>query len=311
MANELSFAALETNIGLAHYLAGMLRALLYDPTDLRVLMDRVPFVAGAGSESAKVGQYSRNFAFAAASTEISGGASNSAIGDSSFQLIVARRLLKFTISDLWRLVAPTGSLDLDLLAGIFVEATGLTLTDMLCALFPSLTANTAVGSTSADMSVEYMDDAMFALNLARVPAPYAMVLRPKAYNEWFASLATLGGGRQFKQDVQGLLSAGGPGAKGTIGNISVYDADSVGTDGGVSYYRSAMFGRGCFAYQIAPAVEMQKVLPPNVFRIDGGDVLIVHDYDAANAITAVYANFYPAVSEAEDARGVEIRSQVA
>lgn len=310
MANEITFADLETNVGLAHTLAGILRSKLYDPTDLRSLMTRVPFGDGTGSETTKVSQYSRDFAFTSVTSETDGSnVTNSDIGDASYQLTVVRKTLRFELGDLWRLVAPTGSLDLDLLAGIHVEATGLTLTDMLCALFPSLTANTAVGSTTADMSVDVMDDAMFALNLKRVNGMLAMVLRPKAYNEWLASLQTLGGPRQYKQDTQGMLSARGPGFKGVIGDIQVWDSDSVTLDGGSSYYRSAMFGVGCFDYQIAPAGKAAP--PPGTFHIDAGDVLVVHDYNATNAITASIGNFYPAVAEAEDARGVEIRSQVA
>lgn len=308
MANELTFDDLETNAGLAHYLAGLLQALLYDPTDLRSLMVQVPFEAGRGSPAAKVAQYSRDHIFTAATDEITGGGSNRDIGDASYQLEVARRYMKFAISDLWRLVAPTGSLDLDLLASIYVEATGRTLTDMLCALFPGLTANSAVGSTTGPMSVDVSDDAMFALNLARASSDLALVLSPKGYNEWFRSLSTLGGGRQFKQDVQGLLAASGPGLKGVMGNIQVYDSSAVRKDGGNTYYRQAMFARGCFAYQIAPAVQMMDLLPPNVFRVDAGQVLITHDYDHNNAVATSYGNFYPAVAEAEDARGVEIRS---
>jgi hypothetical protein len=309
MANELSFANLETDAGLAHYLAGMVRAKLADRTDLRGALDYIPFSAHMGSETVKVSQYNPAFTFAAASSEISGGASNSSIGSANFQLVVARRLLKFTMSDLWRIVAPTGSLNLDLLAQVINEAAGLTITDMVTTIFDDL-AN-AVGSTTADMSIDYQYDAQFQLNITRTPGPYYMVLKPKAFNELQASIRGELGAIQWVPATAEMLVAKGPGFKGTLNGTEIWDCDAVDVDGGGTYYHNAMFGRGCFAYTEAPVADVTDKLPPQVFRIDAGNVLIVHEYDADNGITEVIGSYFPAVVETEDARGVEINSQVA
>lgn len=309
MANELSFANLETDAGLAHILAGTVQALLYDPTDLRAVLARRPWTNNMGSETVKVTQYSRAHSFSAATSEIVGGASNADIGSANFQHTVARRVLQFQISDLWRMAAPTGSLDLDLLAGIFVEATGQTVTDMVTALFGSLSNN--VGSTTADMSLDFMYDAQFQLNLQRVPGPFTTVLRPKAFNELQSSIAAATGAVQFVPATAAMIAAKGPGFKGTLNGHDIWDSDSVPQDGGSTYYENAMFGAGCFEYAEAPPANVADALPPNVFRIDAGVVRIVHDYDAGNALTSAIADYYPSVVEAEDARGVEIRSQVA
>lgn len=309
MANELSFANLETDAGLAHVLAGDLAAKLYDPTDLRAVLVRRPWTNGLGSETVKVTQYSRAHAFAPATSEIVGGGSNADIDSGNYQHTIARRKLKFTVSSLWQQVAPNGSLDLDLLANIFVEATGLTVTDMVTALFGSLANN--VGSTTGDMSLDFIYDGQFQLNLQRVPGPFTTILRPKAFNELQSSIAAATGSVQWQPATAAMIMAKGPGFKGQLNGHDIWDSDSVAQDGGAQYYESAMFGMGCFEYVEAAPADLSAVLPANVWKIDAGVVRIVHEYNANDAITEVIADYYPSVVETEDLRGVEIRSQIA
>lgn len=309
MANEISWSNLETDAGIAHYLHGAIHESLYDPTDLRAAMARIDFRLGMGSETVKVTKVSPSHPFTAASTELSGGASNENIGSGNFQLTVARYLQKWQVSDLWRIVAVNGSIDLDLLARFIANATGLTITDVLTALFPSLSVS--VGSTVGQMSVDYMYDAQYKLNIARAGGPFFMVLAPHCFNKWQASLRGEGGAVQFVPATRDLLAARGPGFKGTFGNIEVWDSDSVSSDGGATYKRNAMFAAGCFAYTEAPVPDVADALPANVKTIVDGIVRIVHDYDAGNALTNVYGDYYPAVVEAEDGRGVLINALAA
>lgn len=306
MANEISWSNLETDAGLAHYLAGQVEALLYDPTDLRAVCRRRDFMSGMGSETIKVTQYSRAHTFAAATSELVGGASNADIGSANFQLTVSRRLIKWQASDLWRIVAPTGSIDMDLLAGVISEAAGLTVTDMLCALFPSL--SNSVGSTTAQMDFQTLLDAQYQLNDSRVPAPYSLVLAPHGFNKLQDDLVGQGGAIQWLPATAEMVAAKGPGFKGTLQGVDVWDSDSVTEDGGNTYHRAAMFGLGCFEFTEAPAFAVDDALPANVTRVLDGTVRLVHSYDADNGLTSVIGNYYPAVAEAEDARGVLINS---
>ncbi len=303
MANEISWANLETDAGLAHILAGEVHTLLYDPTDLRATCRRMEFMPNAGSETVKVTKIDRDQAFASASTEISGGASNSNIGSANYQLTVSRKVMQWQLSELWQRVAVAGSIDLRLLAGIIVEASGLTFTDILTALFPSLSVT--AGSTTDQMSVDYMFDAQYLLNTARATPPFHMVLSPHGFNKWHASLRNEGGALQFTPEAQGMVTRfGGPGFKGQFGDVLVWDSDSVPLDGGSTYRRSAMFDSSCFAYQEAPVVEP---LARNVSVLVNGIVRIVLDHNAADGYTMLYGDYYPAVSETEDSRGVQIR----
>lgn len=309
MANEISWANLETDAGLAHYLHNEVHVNLFDPTDLRAVMSRMDFSAGMGSETIKVTKVGGARTFAAASTEISGGASNQDIGSGNFQLTVSRRLMKWQVSELWKLVSRDGSIDLDLLRQQIVSATGQTVTDILCALFPSLTGT--VGSTTQQMSVDYLFDGQFALNNNRAAPPYTAVLLPHHWNRLQKSFRGEGGAIGFDPATREVIAARGPGYKGMFGGIDLWDADSVTLDGGSTYGRSAMFAQGCFQYTEAPVGDVADALPPNVRTIIDGIVRIVHSYDADNALTSIIGDYYPAVAEAEDSRGVQIRALAA
>lgn len=306
MANEISWANLETDAGLAHYLSNEIHVDLYDPTDLRATMTRVDFRAGMGSETIKTTRVSAAHTFAAASTEISGGASNSDIGSGNFQLTVARRLQKWQASELWKMVAVNGSINLDLLRALIVGSTGQTVTDMVAALFPSLA--TSVGSTTGQMSVDYLFDGQFELNNNRARPPYTTVLYPHHWNRLQKSFRGEGGAIGFDPATREVIAARGPGYKGTFGGHDLWDADSVTLDGGSTYARSAMYADGCFAYTEAPVGDVADALPPNVRTIVDGIVRIVHSYDADNALTTIIGDYYPAVVEAEDLRGVLINA---
>ena len=309
MANEISFSNLETDASLAHYLAGLILELVGDRTDIRSTLTLVPWRANAGSETTKVTQYDGDHAFAAATSEIVGGASNSDLGTANFQLTIARYIMRWSESDLWTMVRDpaTGGIDLGLLAQIMVRGMGITTTALVCDLFPSLSNN--VGNVAAVMNLDYFYDAMFQLNISRAPGPYSCVLRPKQFNELQSSIRAEAGANQFKEASASMTNALNPGFKGSFLDVGIWDTDSVDADGGAAYYQGAMYGAGCFAYTEANAMIQSGVSAPQSF-IDAGALLIEFDRDAANSLTNIFGNYYPAVVEAEDARGVEIRSIV-
>lgn len=309
MANELSFANLETDAGLAHYLSGLIVELVGERTDIRSTLAFVPWQANAGSATTKVTQYDGDHAFSAATSEIVGGSSNSDLGTANFQLTIARYLMQWQESDLWGKVRDpaTGGLSIPLLAQIMVKGMGITTTALICDLFPSLSSN--VGNVAATMNLDYFYDAMFQLNIARTPGPFACVLRPKQFNELQSSIRAESGVNQFKAAAADITQQRNPGFKGTFLDVGIWDTDSVDADGGAAYYQGAMYGSGCFAYTEAPAMAQTSVAAPQSF-IDAGPLLIEFDRDAANGLTTIYGNYYPAVVEAEDAQGVEIRSIV-
>jgi hypothetical protein len=304
MANEFSWANFETDAGLAHYVSGEVHEILYDPTDLRSTARREIFKTGMGSETSKTTKYTRGQVFAAASSEISGGASNSATTTSNFQLNPTRRVMQWQITELWELVAPAGVLDLDLLVGLIIEGTGLTFTDLLCTLFASLSVT--AGSTTEQMSPDYMWDAQFLLNTARARPPFHMCLSPHGFNQFQLGLLNAGGVLQFLPATAEMIQAKGPGYKGQYGQVMVWDADSVTLDGGSTYRRSAMYDEQCFKFTEAP-VPMPQTASARSNVLVSGLVRVLMEHSGANAIETVYGDYYPSVVEVEDSRGVLIR----
>ncbi len=302
MANEISWANLETDAGLAHYLMAGIHEDLYDPTDLRAVCTRREWRDNMGSETAKVTRIDAAHEFAAASTEILGGASNENLGTANFTFNPTRRTQKWQVSDLWRKCAVGGSIDLDLLASIIVRGTGLTFTDMLCALFPSLSVT--AGSQTAQMSVDYAYDAQYKLNNARAVGPFSLILFPHCFNKFQDSLRGEGGATQWLPATAAMIEAKGPGFKGVWNGIDVWDSDHVESDGGSTYKRNAMISQGCFEYVEAPAVDVSDAVAPNVITIVDGLVRMVRSYSSETTLTTIDADYYPSVVEAEDARGV-------
>lgn len=309
MANEVSWANLETDAGLAAYVDATLHEKLYDPTDLRATMTRRDFRAGMNSDSVKTTTVQPAHPFTAASSEISGGAANESLGSGNFVLAIARYLQKWTLTDLWR-ITDGNRVNIDLLIQWIVEATGLTMTDIVAALFPALSQT--AGSTTAQMSVDFMYDAQYKLHTSLNPAgEYHLVLAPHCFNKWQDSLRGEGGAVQFVAETREMLVAGGPGRRGRFGNITIWSTDSVTLDGGSTFRRNAMYTPGAFGFCEAPVPDVADALPPNVKAIIDGLVRVVRDFDAANGMTLVYGDYYPAAVEQEDARGVLISALAA
>ena len=303
MANELSLNNLATDAGLSHYLAGELHADLYDPTDIRSTCRKTVFQGGMGAATAKTPTYSRAHTFDAASSENSGGFSNKDIGSGNFTKAASRRGMKWQLTDLWRMVAPQGSLDIDLLRGVIVEATGTTFTDIVTALFASLSVT--AGSTTAQMDIQYFFDAVFLLNTARAKPPFNMVLSPHGMNQFVNSARQEGGVIQWMPATAELQKAKGPGYKGEFAGVGCWDSDSVSLDGGATYRRSAMYDSECFEFFEAPP---PSDLPANVsVLVSTPEVRIVLAYNEDDSLTNVVGDYYPAVAETEDSRGVQIR----
>lgn len=307
MANEISWGNLETDAGLAEILSGTLHQLLYDPTDLRMTMTRSAFIDASGSETTKTPQYSADQPFAAASSELSGGFSNRDIGTSNYTHTLTRYGQKWTLTELWRRVAPANSIDLGLLAEVMNGGVGLTFTDLLCALYPSI--STVVGSAVQQMSVDVMFDGQYALNLARCRPPFHLVISPHMSNRLTASLRGEGGAISMDPATRALLDARGPGPKYQFGSsVWVWDSDSVTLDGGSTYRRGAMYDQMAFDYQLASAQAMGGIVPPSVVQIMDGVVRAIIDYNNEDAVSTLVGDFYASVVETEDARAVQVRA---
>ena len=311
MANEITHALLQTNGGqVAALLSDLILDQLYDPTDLRSVMRFIPF-NGAGSDTLDVTLDAVPGPMTAATSETDGSnVTNSAYTTSKFQLVLSRYKDVYQITDL--LGMSGGPVDLDRIVQKLMTGLALTMTDLVCALFPSL-ANDVGPGTGNDLTVDDIYAAQFQLNGSNVPAsttnPYVAVLHNQQMNDFRTSLRGESGAIQFAAASEEMLATKGPGFQGTWNGIDFYQSDSVTTVAGGADRSGAMFGPGCFGYTLGDVRRIQGHIDPADIIADAGGMMIVErDRDAGNGMTSAISHAYPSVVEIEDARGVEIVS---
>lgn len=304
MANEITTTLLETNGGLVDAVVGpIFGELTYDPSDLRSLMTYVPFM-GTGSDTMKPVLTPVPGAFTAATSETDGSnVTNSAWTTDDFSLTPAAYRRLYQATDLVPIAGgPLGDVAQGM-ARTLSMGVGLTMTDLLAALFPSL--SNSVGTSGVDMSTDDFYDATFQLSLSNVTGRYACVLHGQQINDLITSLRNEPGALQFQQATADMLAAKGPGFKGSLLNVDFYQSDSVTSSGG--NYRGAMFGQGCFAYTLGAISAFQPHVPASHVIANLQNVLLLELVrDAGNGMTSILGHMYPAVAEVEDARGVLI-----
>jgi len=292
---------LTTNGGLvASVLSDLVLAQSYDPTDLTALMTRIPW-SPSGSKTMDVTQDSIPQPFVTRA-ETGAGITDATYTTSEFSLAPSLYALQYSITDL---VPVAGSpIDVERVAANLVAGVGLTMTDLLCALFGSL--SNSVGTTTVDLTVSDIFDAVYQLNSSNVSGNYAAVLYPQQFNDFQNSLRAEAGAVQFAPASAQMLAAKGPGYKGSWLNIDFYQSDSVGTANGGADSAGAMFGAGAFAYTLADPRVIQGHIPNDSVLMANEVMLLEMSRDSANFKTALVGQIYPAVVEAEDARGVKI-----
>jgi len=268
-------------------------------------MTRVPW-SPMGSDTLRVTQDAVPGAYTARTSETDGSnIANSAYSTGKFDLIPAGYSRKYQLTDL--LPTSGGPIQVERVAANLVAGVALTLTDLLCALFPSLANDVGPGSGNA-LDVTSMYDGQFQLNNNSVPGPFAAVLYPKQFNDFQASLRTEAGAVQFIPATADLLALRGPGFKGTWNGVQIFQSDSVTSVNSGADSAGAMFGAGCFAYTLADARLAAGHIPPGLLYLANEAVVIEMARDQTNFMTSLIASIFPSVVEAEDLRGVEIIS---
>jgi hypothetical protein len=308
MANEITHALLQTNGGqVPSVMADMLIAQLFDPTDLRQYATFHDLDGVTGSDTVDITQDAVPQAAAAASSETVGGQSNTAYTTSEFSLTWARYVLQYQLTDL--LAINGGPVQMQQVINSLNTTIGLTLTDLLAALFSGLsnTVNPSAGATT-DLDVDTIYAAQYQLNNSVVPGSFACVLYPEQFNNFQASLRGEPGAVQFVPATADMLRLSGPGYKGSWNGIEFVQSDSVAASAGSSV--GAMFGTGCFGWTMRDwrRIQGNMMISPDDVLADFGVAFVERNRDATNAMTSAILNMYPAVVEQEDARGVGILS---
>ena len=307
MADEITFSGLSSAGGrVSSVLSAMLFEKIHDPTDLRAVMTQVPW-GQIGSDSMSVALDGAPGAFA--STAEAAAASNSAYGSSKFDLQIARYVRQYAMSDLFGVT--DGPIDLEAVVDTLANGVGLTMTDLLTALFNSLSSN--VTSTTT-LTVDDVYSAIYTLNLAgaqsSADAPYSLVLHPKQMNDFRTSLRGESAGSALQYVSAEILAAKGPGYQGNWQGVDVWQSDSIAQVDASAHYSGAMFAKDAFAYTMAPVRALAGHIPAQNIIADAGELLIENSRDASSGLSTAVASMFCGVAEAQDALGVEIKSDV-
>ena len=307
MADEVTLATLTSNGGrIAKILAAQLHVNLFDSQQgLRGLMEFRPLMGPSGTLN--VAKASMAYTAAAASSETSGGFSNTAFSTGNFDLTPARYGLQFQPSDLFAMTAGGGApVTVDTLTSALLMAFDQTLAHLLTGLFSGVSGN--VGTSGADLTADNFFDAIYTLNLANNPRALAAVLHNVQVNDLVESMRGETGAIQYRSDIQGMLGNPGAAYRATILGVDVYQSDKVRTANANADRQGCMFSNGAFAYTLGDVAEIirQQMIAPADIVVQNPEMFIERIRDGANGLTSLLLNMYPGVAEAEDARAVKI-----
>jgi len=293
MANTLTLASLIANGGgVAEVLSALLIEQLWDPTDLRALIRQVPWDS-TGSDTMTVTLDAVPGAFTQRTSETVGGFTNSAYTTDEFLLTTTRYGRIYQITNLFEVAG--GVLTPEMIAARLGLGVGLTMTDLIAALFSSVAnSNGDAGATGVALTVDTIYDAIYILNLSNVASgdasPLAFVGSPKQFNDLLASLR---GETYETMETTESLKARGPGFKFRWNNIEFYQSDSTPDD--ATDYQGCLFGNDGFAYSMAPVDRINSIPAQNVL-VKTPEFLLELDRDAVNGMTSLIGNIYPATA---------------
>lgn len=310
MANEITYTG-KSDLFIAAALNQMLWQLIVDKTDLRSLCVNHGSINGSGSTASKVAQVSWDDAMAASNVDEVTADGNTDLGTAAITITVARQAIVRHVTDLYEIVGgprPGASA----FAQDMANAASLRFTDMICALFTNL--SNSVASTTVDLSVDFVSDAMYQLIQARVAGPYSAVLAPIQLTDFLDSLRSEGGSAEFQQpqtEDMLTLDSGSPGygLHGRWRGVDYWSSDSVTTNG--PDREGAMFGRGCYGYREGVPSGLLAHSAPGSFASAtpaGAPIMVEFERKVDPGHTLVAGSYFVGVAEVEDARGVLIPS---
>lgn len=306
MANEITYSGLETNGGrVAEVLAALVHENLYDKSALRPYMTFFP--SWMGSDTLAIPTATHGLAMSAASSETSGGASNSALSTGEVNLQIARYLAIRQMTDLFAITSPDGPIDVDYVVTKLAEALDLTLTDLLVSLFASVSGSS--GTSGVDLTVDDFLDAKYQLNVNNNSEALVAVLHGVQVNDLEESIRGESGPAQYKADFQNAIgSQVGFGPKFTFAGVEVIQSDSVPLVNTNADRGGCMFSRSAFAYTLGdvPRILQQQMVDPADVFLQTPEMWIERVRDASNGMTSAIINAYPAVAEMEDLRAQRI-----
>lgn len=306
MANEVSVADMITNGAIASFMVGEYRARNAAPDDLRAALESIPWASNSGAPSHRVGLHDDDYVFAAATSEIVGGASNSDPDWGYFALTPSLRILQFQLTDLLSGTRSAAGPSPDLFVGLMMKATGRTLTEMVCAA--AATATAEVGDGSGPMTVDLAHEAIAALDASATPGPYNIVLTTAAFAEFQESLRGEVGSATFNPATEEMLTASSGTYRGEWRGMRFWVTDRVDTSDAGVITQCFAFGGGGIQYTEAPvAPYLDLARQAGAVVLDMGNFGVELIRDGLNSMVTLHGKYYPAVALGQDSAVVRIQ----
>ena len=306
MADEISLATMTSNGGrIAKILAAMVHVNLYDgQAGLRDLMEFRPLTGPSGTLNTT--KLTLGYAAAAASSETSGGASNTLLSTGSFDLSPSRYLLVMQPTDLFGITGRGAPATYETVTAALIGAVDQTLANLLTGLFSGVSGN--VGTSCVNLSANDFFSGIYTLNLANNPQQISAVLHNVQINDLIESMRGEGGAIQFREDVQAMFKNPGVSFRGDMLGVKIYQSDKVRLANANADRQGCMFSQGAFAYTLGDidALLASDAINPQDVIMRSPEMFIERNRDAANGMTSLILNMYPGVAEAEDARAVKV-----
>ena len=306
MANEVYYSGLSGNARAAAVLSQLISVKLTDRVSLYNHPSIVRFdnMNARGSTVLQVPVVSWG-ADAMSAVNENASSSNTALTSTNVNITISRQAIQRTISDLAQLTATGVPLDvtLDNLAADSVAAFEKRITAMITALSSGF--STSVGSTGVDLSVTTFYNAIFALQLTANENMTA-VLHNQQFNDLMSSLRSETGPGQYLQNTQAAVEAKAPGSKGFLFGVEVITSNTIPSINAGADYSGMMYSRGAIGLATAtaaPIVGSTTIIPQS-------PIVVEIERTAAAATSTLVATAYAGVAELDDARGVQIVSDL-
>lgn len=178
------------------------------------------------------------------------------INHSSVDITVVRACMVHALTDLAAITG--GGPDLrDLAEKLVAEYEQYWMT--LLAQTGSAAANT-VGTSGVDMTVDDLQDAIFALQLESNPLGFAAMLHPQQVNDLQRSLRQETGALEHSMATKEMIDAKGPGYAGRYLGVDIFKSERVVNNG--TDYQGFMWSAGGLGYKYGdvPASQFPQVI---------------------------------------------------
>ena len=305
--------SLLTDLRLSQMISQEIRLLLADSMSLRntVYMDFVGSINGSGSDTIRVRKAGLDGYDATQWQTFSGGteadaASDRSLTDGSADVVVKRRALAYSITDLANMTG-MGAADIspERIALSIARSYDGMVADLTADAFAAFT-DIEAASTGTTLSVDAFYSAFQRLQNKSgksVPGPYVAVLHPKAWNELQDDLRAETGIVQFTPATYEAISAKGDQYKGQYLGVDIYVSSYVTNDSTDNL--SALWAPGAIGYATgAPQIMGANLVMPM------DQVTIEMDREAEKALTRIVGHAYFGVSILDQDRGVLLKSGV-